>query len=254
MTEQQKQQEGPTALLALGKGAVLIYDNDMAKGRWDLALLPLLGTRVSRLSMVDDHVPKNATALAACAEESLVFLAEANHVQAFAFDPALGASPLRHLQSFDVTDSAPLVATRDVAGVVPMLRSQRYVAAVSTREGAVQLVPVTGKTPATYAIHVPGLRSVSLGRGISALALADLDSDGLQDLVFAQSDGQLGFVPQSPDGSFPAAPTLLGAKLEGAISISVGDLNGDTFPDIAVATQDIGAVYGNAHVFFNLPN
>ena len=251
-TEQLKQQEGPTALLALGKGAVLIYD--IVMGRGDLALLPLLGTRINRLSTVATQVPMSATALAACAEESLVFLAEANQVQAFAFDPTLAALPLRHLQSLPVADSKPLVATRDIAGAVPMLRSQRYVAAISTQGGAVQLVPVTGNTPATYAIDAPRVRSVNLGLGITALALADLDSDGLQDLIFAQSDGQLGYVPQLPDGSFAASPTLLGATVPGAISISVGDLNGDKLPDLAVATEDKGTVYGNAHVFFNLPD
>lgn len=251
-TEQLKQQEGPTALLALGKGAVLIYD--IVMGRGDLALLPLLGTRINRLSTVATQVPMSATALAACAEESLVFLAEANQVQAFAFDPTPAALPLRHLQSLPVADSKPLVATRDIAGAVPMLRSQRYVAAISTHGGAVQLVPVTGNTPATYAIDAPRVRSVNLGLGITALALADLDSDGLQDLVFAQSDGQLGYVPQLPDGSFPASPTLLGATESGAISIAVGDLNGDKLPDLAVATEDKGTVYGNAHVFFNLPD
>ncbi len=253
-TEQLKQQEGPTALLALGKGAVLIYDQDTAMGRGDLALLPLLGTRVNRLSTVAAQVPRNATALAACAEESLVFLAEANQVQAFAFDPTPAALPLRHLQSLPVADSKPLVATRDIAGVVPMLRSQRYVAAISTQGGAVQLVPVTGNTPATYAIDAPRVRSVNLGLGITALALADLDSDGLQDLIFAQSAGQLGYVPQLPDGSFAASPTLLTPTVNGAISISVGDLNNDTLPDLAVATGDVGAVYGNAYVFFNLPD
>lgn len=253
-TEQQKQQEGPAALLAMGKAAILIYDLDMGTSRKDLSLIPFFGTRQSRLSTVAAQVPDNATALAACAEASLVFLAAPQQVQAFAFDPAPAALTLRHLGALGVEDSQPIVAARDIAGTVPLQRSQRYAAAAATRRGQVRLVPVTGDSPASYAIDPNGVRGVDLSRAITALALADLDSDGLQDLVFAQSDGQLGWLPQSPDGSFSAQPALLDLKVVGAASLSVGDLNGDSWPDLAVATLDKVGAYGNAQVFFNNPN
>ncbi|MBL9009201.1 MAG: VCBS repeat-containing protein [Myxococcales bacterium] len=259
-TEQLKQQEGPTALLAMGKGAILIYDQDMAAGRGDLSLIPLLGTRLSRLSAVATQVPRKATALAACAEESLVFLAEPNQVQAFAFDLAPAARSLRHLQSLPVADSEPIVATRDLGGAVPMRRSQRYAVALATHQGDVQLVPVAGDAPMNYVIGTGGLDTVRLGIGISALALADLDSDGLQDLVFATSSGSLYWLPQQPDRGFAVAaengsPTItplpLGLQVTNAASLSVGDLNGDTWPDLAVATADGAGANGNAQVFFN---
>lgn len=253
-TEQQKQQEGPAALLAMGKAAILIYDLDMGTSRKDLSLIPFFGTRQIRLSTVAAQVPDNATALAACAEASLVFLAAPQQVQAFAFDLAPAALTLRHLGALGVEDSQPIVAARDIAGTVPLQRSQRYAAAVATRQGQVRLVPVTGDSPASYAIDPNGVRGVDLSRAITALALADLDSDGLQDLVFAQSDGQLGWLPQSPDGSFSAQPALLDLKVVGAASLSVGDLNGDSWPDLAVATLDKVGAYGNAQVFFNNPN
>lgn len=263
ISEQLKQQEGPTAMLAMGKGAVLIYDQDTAMGRGDLSLIPLFGTRRARLSTLATQVPKTATGLAACAEESLVFLAEKDGVQAFAFDPAPAALTLRHLQSIPVAAEKPIIAARDVAGGLPAVRSQRYAAAFATPQGVVKLVPVKGDTPATYVIDTDGMRTVDLGLSITALALADLDSDGLQDLVFAQSDGQLFWLPQLPDGGFATkapdgassvTPQPLALMVPNATSISVGDLNGDTWPDLAVATADqAGGVYGNAQVFFNLP-
>jgi hypothetical protein len=83
--------------------------------------------------------------------------------------------------------------------------------------------------------------TVTGGQAVTALALADLDSDGLQDIVLGRTDGTLEWSPQLPDGSFARATALRLPKTlpagTYATRLSVGNVTGDSAPDLAVATK-----------------
>jgi hypothetical protein len=71
--------------------------------------------------------------------------------------------------------------------------------------------------------------------------LADLDGDGLLDLVLSGQNGSatasnIEWLRNTGGGNFPAAVTL--ATMNAATYFSIGDLNGDGKPDIVYSTQN----------------
>lgn len=246
-TLQLKMQERPTALLTNGKGMIVLYDLDNGSGRNDLSIIPYFGARQSQLSTNEPQIPTQATSISACADESLLAVALSGEVRFFMLDPGM-PKPVRWLATRMVAGvAAPVLAMRDLAGVIPSQRLQTYIAAVADGQGQVSLIPLIGSgTSATLDLN--GVVTLARGGVDRALALADLDSDGLQDVVFVAADGQVGWLPQEPSGAFGAAQEL-GLSLPDAASLSIGDLNGDQVPDLAVATTT--AAGGNVTVFWN---
>lgn len=241
-------QESPAALFGLISGGVLIYDDDSAAGRKDLWMLPLLQSRTARLSLYEPRIPANATALAACGEELAFVMGSAGDVSVFLANPSSMTAPVKSIGRYAVS-GVPLLAARGVTGSVPKLASKEFFAASVDAAGQVmrvRLTPADSSQPTgiqTVATADAALQSVG---ELSALALADLDSDGLQDLVMARKqDGSLVYFPQHPDGSFPQAVEL-DISQPGTASISIGDLSGDGAPDLALATSD-----KQAFVYFN---
>lgn len=227
-----KLQESPTALLTFAQGAVITYDTVKAN---KLAVVPVSGMSQPGF---DANIPVDAQALAACGEEPAFLLARANEVRAFRVDAA--AATVSYLGSL-MTTGLPVIAARDVMALVPGQRSSDYFGVVWENEnGGKGTLLKLAKTPMGVPSGIaagPDVTGIGVG-SVSAAALADLDSDGLQDLVVVKSaDGALLWSPQHPDGSFAAA-TALGISALGATSVSVGDINGDTLPDLAIATSD----------------
>lgn len=228
-------QQGPAAQEILIQGAVVIYDS--YGGRLDLALQPLQGNVQRGLSSVEPTVPVDATTLAGCSEESVILLASPKAVLAYSMDPATGAVPIASIGSV-VTQGTAVIATRDALGTAPSQRSADYFAVVWEGSGKGTLLKLAKTAGMATGIEVgPDVSSVAGGKGAIAAALADLDSDGLQDLILAAADGTLLWSPQHPDTSFALAEPL-GVSVPGATSISVGDVNLDGLPDVAVATKD----------------
>jgi hypothetical protein len=247
-TLQLKMQEPATALLATAKEVLAIYDRDSSSGRNDLSIIPYFGSRQSQLSKNEPLIPEQATAIAACAEESVLAIAVSGEVRFFAIDPAQ-SNVVRSLVTRAVPGvAAPVLAMRDIRGAIPKQPSQKYIAAVADGGGKITLIPLVG-TGSTATLDLNGAFTPNGTWQVRALALADLDSDGLQDLVLAAPDGRLSWLPQEPDGSFRETALDLGISVADAASLSVGDLNGDLVPDLAVATT--AAAGGTVTVFWN---
>ncbi|WP_158257453.1 VCBS repeat-containing protein [Haliangium sp. UPWRP_2] len=110
--------------------------------------------------------------------------------------------------------------------------------------GLLKALPDTASTQATDALG--GLQPVLLDQ-------TDLDGDGTVDVIGGFGDvatgrvASIGWLASLSDGSFaPVELAALKAPVDNVRSMSVGDLNGDGKPDLALATA--GAVY----VYFNL--
>lgn len=247
---QTKLQESPAALFGLVLGAVLIYDTDLAAGRKDLWMVPLQQARSTKLSVYEPLIPGDAEALAACGEERAFVMARSGDVSVFLADPASISSPVKRIGRYTVT-GVSVIAARGVTGAAPKLASSAFIAASVDSGGQVTLVRLTGPEGGppsgieTSVVTSDALQGIG---AVSALALADIDSDGLQDLVMARKiDDSLVYFPQYPDGSFPTL-VKLGNGRPGTVSISVGDLSGDMLPDLALATSD-----KRAFVYINQP-
>jgi len=234
---QMKLNEDATALLAYSKGAVLIYAPTLNPGTQDLSLVQLGGLTQNGLSAVEPKIPKNATALAASAEESVFFLYQGTEVQAFETNLRPASNAVKHIGTVSVQGNS-VMAARDGVGSVPSERSTAFLGVVWEPTGALTLLRLRSLGASS------GIETVSVGTAVAplnvtGLALADLDVDGLQDLVFAKSaTGELYYSPQHPDGSFREQIDLK-AAVPNATSISVGDINLDGLPDVAVATKEL---------------
>jgi hypothetical protein len=87
--------------------------------------------------------------------------------------------------------------------------SEQYYAVIADAMGNLTLVELirSGQVPSAVTSKSIG-NVVTGGKPVTALALADLDSDGLQDIILAAKDGALSWSPQQPDGSFKLAEPL----------------------------------------------
>ncbi len=243
---QQQLTEKTDAQLVFVKGAVFIYQTDSVTFRPDLTLLPLSGARQSGLSRVDVKIPSDAKRLAGCAEDSVVALARPAAVLFFQTNPAPLAKPIQYLGELAFPGTTePVIATRDISATSGVKPSEQYYAVIADAMGNLTLVELirSGQVPSAVTSKSIG-NVVTGGKPVTALALADLDSDGLQDIILAAKDGALSWSPQQPDGSFKLAeplsvrvPLTMGS---GAFpnGLSVGDVVGDGSPDLSVATSE----------------
>ena len=117
--------------------------------------------------------------------------------------------------------------------------------------------PTSGAYAAAVTITVPG--------NPNDVQIADINVDGLPDLIIADNTGKVEYLLQNPasPGTFQAAvtlPAITNANItaEGltprGISVAVGDLNGDGLPDIAVTSFDANGNWGQVTLYFQDPS
>jgi hypothetical protein len=126
--------------------------------------------------------------------------------------------------------------------------------------GTLSLFKETSPTSGAYAQAV----TITVGGGPNDVEIADINGDGLPDLVVADNTGAVEYLLQNPasPGTFAAPVKLLlsnpAITAEGlvarGISVAIGDLNGDGVPDLAVTSFDAGGDYGQVTIFWNNPS
>ena len=249
--------EGKNARLGLIPKTAIVYDDAKTPGLFQLSMLQY-GQNISALltARPGTTVPTSAVAMATCSEEPVVMLAEASKVSLFRVEQLSTFGWAQQLSPpVPVKNGPPVIAARDPIVTSYKAPSDKYLGVVwDSGDGTARIISVVTRTPdgAPDQLGVDEVRSEA-AKGLTAAALADLDSDGLQDLIVAQADGTLAWSPQLPDGSFGAL-TSLGVFVKdettsipvGITSISVGDISGDKLPDVVVGCKD-----GKLRVFYN---
>lgn len=236
----QKQVEPKDAQLVVVSGAVLVYRYDVGTLRKDLEILPLSGSRTPGLSVYEPMIPADGIQLAGSLEESVIALSRPGAVRFFQTDPT-SLKPVRTLGEVTI-DGTPVIAARDITAAIPVKGSTQYFAVLADSSGRLVLVSLVRSGTAPSAVTATSIgTTVTGGQAVTALALADLDSDGLQDIVMGRMDGTIEWSPQLPDGSFERATALRLPKTlpagTYATRLSVGNVTGDSAPDLAVATK-----------------
>lgn len=127
--------------------------------------------------------------------------------------------------------------------------------------------PTSGAYGAATTITLPA------GSQPNDVQIADLNGDGLPDLIVADNKGFVLYLLQNPasPGTFQSAVSLPisnpaivaegSAFITRGISVAVGDLNGDGLPDIAITSfdgeasvTDVGGDNGMVFIFFQDPS
>ena len=135
--------------------------------------------------------------------------------------------------------------------------------------GTIAIFMETSPTSGAYG----AAQTITVGGRPNDVQIADLNNDGLPDLIIADDTGKVEYLLQNPasPGNFQAAVSLPISNpaivAEGAgwftrgIAVAVGDLNGDGLPDIAVTSFDgfqdsvgTGGDNGMVFIFFQDPN
>jgi hypothetical protein len=116
--------------------------------------------------------------------------------------------------------------------------------------GTLSVFKETSATSGAYAQAT----TITVGGGPNDVEIADLNGDGLPDLIVADNTGKVTYLLQNPasPGTFEA-PVSLPITNRG-VSVAVGDLNGDGLPDLAVTSFDTNGDNGLVTIYFQDPS
>lgn len=90
----------------------------------------------------------------------------------------------------------------------------------------------------------------------NAVALGDVNNDGVPDLAVAQQGNTASVRLGNGDGTFGAATSYVTGNPSTPVSVAIGDLNGDGKPDLAVAnysSRTVSVLLGNGNGTFAAP-
>ena len=155
-----------------------------------------------------------------------------------------------------VTSSAPPsgLAVGDLTGT-----GSHDLVVANLNAGTIAVFMETSPTSGAYG----AAQTITVGGQPNDVQIADINGDGLPDLIVADNTGAVEYLLQNPasPGTFQPGVSLPisnpanvaeGLATRG-ISVAVGDLNGDGFPDIAVTSFDAYGDNGMVFIFFQDP-
>lgn len=254
MTIQKQLQESGSALFAVTRDALLIYDIYMGGPAKDLSLFvlnPPSSTRASNLASGTPPIGTDRTSLAAASDDQLMLLGGPGRVSWFRVVPTAGPKFVTSLGDAAVTGTPVLAARAERVGI-PKIAYGPYFGVAWGTDGKATLLRANVQTLDLSAESLDEKAQQSFKTSLNseqvvAAALADLNGDGLEDLLVATSGSRFLWAPQQLDNRF-AAVSELNVKPGGIVtSLSVGDLNGDGVADLAaIASQRAFVYFGSA--------
>jgi FG-GAP-like repeat len=116
--------------------------------------------------------------------------------------------------------------------------------------GTLSLFTETTPTSAVYNKAI----NINVGGHPNDVQMADINGDGLPDLIVADDTGKVTYLIQNSasPGTFLAGVSL--PITNRGISVAVGDLNGDGLPDLAVTSFDENGDFGLVTIYFQDPS
>lgn len=207
-------------------------------------LAAVSSTTYGELAALDSPPLPMHTAVSGAFEQPRFFLAIAGNVSVFSLPvDATGATQLRlnptALQTYRMFERAQL----------PWAAAPQPDLLLLGDAGAVQLPCEEGLTQACAALQSSAQAKLS-GASYADARLADMDADGLQDLVVLDDATKVvSWLPQLRDGSFGDARALDGIPASGAFAIA--DFDGDGLLDVAVLLDTPASSGAELSVFLN---
>jgi hypothetical protein len=150
-----------------------------------------------------------------------------------------GLFVLRNDGSGNFSTSAAYALPCSIALVADFTEDGKADVVVSDKSNSVILMK--GPGPSTT-----GWRSFTTGNGSLGMAAADLNGDRHLDLVVAnETDDSISVLLGNGDGTFAAKVDYVvdpGSVADKPVGVAIGDLNGDSYPDVAVVGRSMGYV------------
>jgi hypothetical protein len=156
--------------------------------------------------------------------------------------PGTFAGPVNY-----VTSAAPPsgLAVGDLTGT-----GSHDMVVANLNAGTLAVLMETSPTSGTYA----AAKTINVGGQPNDVQIADINGDGLPDLIVADNLGKVTYLIQNAGSPGTFAPGVSLPITNRAISVAVGDLNHDGLPDLAVTSFDVSGDGGVVTIYFQDPN
>jgi len=116
--------------------------------------------------------------------------------------------------------------------------------------GTLSLFTETSPTSAVY----NKATSITVGGHPNDVQIADINGDGLPDLIVADDTGKVTYLLQSSTSPGTFLPPVSLPITNRGIAVAVGDLNGDGLVDLAVTSFDVNGDFGLVTIYFQDPS
>ena len=145
------------------------------------------------------------------------------------------------------TSSAPPsgLAVGDIVG-----NGSHDLVSANFNAGTLSLFTETSPTSAVY----NKATSITVGGHPNDVQIADINGDGLPDLIVADDTGKVTYLLQSSTSPGTFLPPVSLPITNRGIAVAVGDLNGDGLVDLAVTSFDVNGDFGLVTIYFQDPS